>query len=60
MELPLPELVMVIAVCTTNGCENQNIGIEIETPKQNITVMCGPCGNQTQVIVKNEADNGSK
>lgn len=50
MDLPIPELVTVISLCTTEGCGNANLGIEIATVKANPRVICGVCGQDTQLI----------
>jgi hypothetical protein len=51
MELPIPELITVISICSTEGCENSNIGIEIQTVKENPMVICGVCGKTTSLVV---------
>lgn len=35
--------------CRTEGCENENIGIVVESPSQ--VILCGPCGQQITDIV---------
>lgn len=30
--------------CHTEGCENENIVIDIQTPEEQPIVICGPCG----------------
>ena len=49
-ELPIPELITVISLCQTDGCSNANVGIEIQTIKDNPMVICGVCGQETQMI----------
>lgn len=48
---------MSTVVCNTPGCENEGVGIDIETSFQDEesdetitvdTVICGACGNQIQ------------
>jgi len=34
-------------VCTTTGCENEGIPIQV-ADDPNATVVCGPCGNQIE------------
>lgn len=52
MQFPIPELITVISVCTTEGCGNGNIGIEIQTIKDNPRVICGVCGADTEMVEK--------
>lgn len=33
-------------VCHTNGCENGELAIVIDTPDEVPVVMCGPCGQE--------------
>jgi hypothetical protein len=54
MDFPFVELVTVISVCKTNNCMNSNIGIEIQTVKDNPMVVCGVCGVLCKLLIPNE------
>jgi hypothetical protein len=56
MDLPIPELITVISVCKTDDCGNSNIGIEIQTIKENPMVICGVCGQNTSLVVLPEPE----
>lgn len=40
------ELIGLSVVCHTEGCENEDITIEVLADAQSPVVICGPCGQE--------------
>jgi hypothetical protein len=49
-----PHLVKYIVTCHVEGCFNCDKPIEVHSVPENPGVMCGPCGNMIEDIVKVE------
>ena len=46
----------VIVACNTNGCENQNIDLEVRVFYPSGIVMCGPCSNEIAFTMPNRPE----
>jgi transcription elongation factor Elf1 len=40
------EFIEYQVTCRTEGCENSDITINIQAPKENAHIVCGVCGQQ--------------
>lgn len=40
-----------LVTCSSSGCENENIQIEIQAEDDTPIVICGPCSNQITDII---------